>query len=168
MIVVADTSPFIALTNINQVELLPKLFGAVLVPPQVLNELGGALASPQLRAFSTTPPSWLRVQSPSQLIAGLSLHAGEIAAISLAVEVRADLLLIDERDGRLAAERNHLAVAGTIGVLERAASERLVNLREVFDALKQTDFWIPHAFLDARLQAFEARQREQRSRDRGH
>lgn len=167
MIVVADTSPFIALTNIDQVELLPKLFGTILVPPQVLNELSGALASPQVRTLSDTPPGWLKIQSPSRLIPGLSLHAGEVAAISLAVEVGANLLLIDERDGRLAAHRNQLAVAGTIGILERAAAERLVNLRAAFDRLKQTDFWIPHAFLDARLEAFEARQRDRRAREPG-
>ena len=168
MIVVADTSPLIALINIDQIELLPKLFGNVIVPPQVLSELGGARATQQVRAFSTNPPGWLKFQPPHQLIPGLLLHAGELAAISLAVEVHADLLLIDEHDGRLAAARNNLAVAGTIGVLERGAAERLIELRQVFDALKQTDFWIPHAFLDARLQAFELSERGRRSRDRGH
>ena len=38
-----------------------------------------------------------------------------------------------------------LLVAGTIGGLERAAAERLVDLREAFDRLRTTDFWVSSA-----------------------
>ena len=115
MIVVADTSPFIAPINIGQIELLTKLFESVLVPPQVLDELLGARASQRVRSFANTPPGWLRVQAAKCLLTGLALHAGELAAITLAVEVNANLVLIDERDGRLAAARNNFAVDLSIG-----------------------------------------------------
>jgi predicted nucleic acid-binding protein len=164
MIVVADTSPLIVLINIGQIDLLPKLFHSVLVPPEVVRELGGSRASPSVSQFAASPPAWLTIQAPHRLLPGLSLHPGEVAAISLAIEMRAELLLMDEKEGRLAATRNNLAVAGTVGVLEKAAAEKFVNLKEAFDALKRTDFWIPHAFLDARLQAFELKRT--RARDR--
>lgn len=155
MIVVADTSPLIVLINIGQIDLLPKLFHSVLVPPEVVSELRGSRASPSVSQFAASPPAWLKIQAPRRLVSGLSLHPGEVAAISLAIELRAELLLMDEKEGRLAATRNNLEVAGTVGVLEKAAAEKFINLKDAFDALKQTDFWIPHTFLDARLQAFE-------------
>jgi predicted nucleic acid-binding protein len=57
MIVVADTSPLIVLINIGQIDLLPKLFHSVLVPPEVVRELGGSRASPSVSQFAASPPA---------------------------------------------------------------------------------------------------------------
>ena len=79
------------------------------------------------------------------------LDAGEVAAINLALEIKADLLLIDESLGRKAAIARGIHVAGTIGILERAADQQLLDLKVAFESIKKTDFWISHELLDIRL-----------------
>jgi predicted nucleic acid-binding protein len=165
MIVVADTSPLVALVNVQHIDVLPRLFGAVLIPPAVLTELVAPPRPPAVRAFAGQPPVWLEVRSPARVEAIPGLHPGEAEALSLAAEVQADLVLLDEKEGRRIATERHLLVAGTIGVLERAAAERLLNLREAFDRLRATDFWVSPALLDARLAAFE--QGQARAREPG-
>src|SRR5262249_50788128 len=90
-------------------------------------------------------------------IAGL--HAGEAAAISLAREVLASRLIIDESRGRRAAVERSLQVIGTIGVLEAAAEMGLIELEQAFEQVKQTDFWLAPTFLDEPLARFRGRER---------
>ena len=148
MIVVADSSPLVVLTNLNEIEILPKLFGSVLIPPDVLAELAAPRRPAAVRVFAAGPPSWLVVQAPHSIENIPGLHPGERAAISLAAEVKADLLLMDEKDGRRAALQRHLRITGTVGVLERAAEENLLDLKTTFERLKATDFWIDAELLD--------------------
>ena len=82
------------------------------------------------------------------------MHPGEASAISLAPEIRADLLLIDEIFGRKAAASRGIPITGTIGIIEKAADQRLLDLKEAFAKIKQTDFWISHELLDARLKLY--------------
>lgn len=164
MIVVADTSPLIVLINIGHINLLPRLFHTVFVPPEVMGELAGARASQSVRQFAESPPDWLKTKAPKWILPGLSLHPGEAAAISLAIETKAELLLIDEKEGRLVATRNNLQVAGTVGILEKAAAQNMLDLKAAFDSLKRTDFWISHELLDDRLRAFELYRHRARER----
>jgi predicted nucleic acid-binding protein len=79
------------------------------------------------------------------------LHPGESEALSLALELHADLVLVDERKAYREAIARNLNAIGTIRVLERAAAEGLLDLADAFDRVKQTDFWISPQFLDERL-----------------
>ena len=83
------------------------------------------------------------------------MHPGETEALSLAIELHADLILIDERRAYREAVARKLNAVGTVGVLERAAAEKLLDLNDAFDRLKQTDFWISHKLLDERLRLFQ-------------
>jgi predicted nucleic acid-binding protein len=89
------------------------------------------------------------------------LHAGERAAISLARECGAGLLIIDETKGREAARGRGLLVTGTIGIFEVAAERRIVQLEDEFDRLKVVGFWVSPKLLDARLTLFRERKRSQ-------
>lgn len=95
MIVVSDTSPLTALLTVGHAELLPKLFGAVVIPPAVAAEL---------RRSHAQLPDWLEVRALSAsnqaAIYARSVDRGEAEAIALAQELQADRLLIDERKGR--------------------------------------------------------------------
>ncbi len=155
MIVVADSSPLVALVNIDAIEILPQLFGTVLIPPAVHAELLDARRPPAVRRLAAQLPGWLDVRTPTRREAWSGLHAGEAEALSLAVEVGAELLLMDEKAGRRIATERHFLVAGTVGVLERAAAQNLLDLGEAFERLKQTDFWVTPALLDNRLKVFE-------------
>ena len=151
MIVVADSSPLIVLVNIGHVQILPTLFREVFIPPQIAAELADPKRPQVVQDFVNAKPPWLRIQAPANVEQIPELHEGECAAISLATELKADLLLIDERHGRSEAQARHLQITGTIGILERAAELDLIELAEAFERIKQTDFWISPKLLDAEL-----------------
>jgi hypothetical protein len=79
------------------------------------------------------------------------LDAGEAAAIALALELKADLLLMDDREGAVAARRSGFVVTGTLGALALAAERGLLNLSEAFDRLKSTNFRCPQGIMDQLL-----------------
>jgi hypothetical protein len=68
------------------------------------------------------------------------LDLGEREAIALAETLRADAILIDERDGRRVAEQRHLTVIGTLQILDTAAENGLIDLPTVLDQLQSTTF----------------------------
>lgn len=72
-------------------------------------------------------PWWLTVQEPADVEFIPGLHAGETHAIALGLEVKADLLLIDERPGTQAARERRLRPMGLLGVLDRAAEHHLIQ-----------------------------------------
>lgn len=155
MIVIADSSPLIALTNIGLVQILPSLFETVTIPPQVAGELAHSRRLPAVRDLIQNKPTWLDVRTPSSDEPIPLLQPAEVAAIHLATELNADLLLMDEIRGRKAALERRLKITGTIGVLEFAASRKLLDLKDAFDRLKQTDFWISHKLLEERLRLLQ-------------
>ena len=158
MIVVADSSPLIVLVNIGHIQILPALFREVVIPPQIAAELTDAKRPQAVQDFMREQPVWLRVQAPVSVELIPELHEGERAAISLASELQADLLLIDESDGRSAALARHLQITGTIGVLQRAAEQDLLDLAEAFARINQTDFWISPKLLDAELERYRGQE----------
>jgi len=119
---------------------LPDLYGAIMIPPQVLQELQSQEGEEPVRRWAVAPPAWLVVREPVHLDTTLPIDVGEAAAISLAKEVNADRLLIDDRDGRRIAESLGLKVAGTLAVLRDAALQRRIDLGSVFERLRQTTF----------------------------
>jgi predicted nucleic acid-binding protein len=129
MIVVADTSPLNYLVQIDSDQLLHSLYGRVLVPPAVVQELGHSGAPASVQAWALHLPSWIDVSKassqPDQALAALDL--GEREAIQLALERHADLLLIDERKGRLEAHRRGLSTTGTLGVLAAGGELGLID-----------------------------------------
>jgi predicted nucleic acid-binding protein len=157
MVVIADSSPLIALTNIDCTEVLPKLFREIVIPPAVATELALPPRPKPVRDFIARPPSWLKMVKPSSLLPIPQLHPGEIEALSLALELHADLVLIDERKAYREALARKLNAVGTVRVLERAAEENLIDLSVAFNNLKKTDFWISTQLLDERLRLFSNR-----------
>jgi hypothetical protein len=64
MIIIADTSPINYLVCIEEIDLLPALFGHVIIPPSVCNELKDAGAPETVRGWIARPPAWLRACKP--------------------------------------------------------------------------------------------------------
>lgn len=154
MIVVADSSPFVALVAIGHVELLPSMYGRVIIPPEVAAELASPKRPRAVQAFIAMPSAWLEIRTPSVVERIPGLDVGECAAISLARELQADRVIIDEAVGRRAAVERNVPVIGTIGVLVAAAQRDLIDLEHAFNKVKQTDFWVSHKFLDEQLARF--------------
>jgi hypothetical protein len=123
VIVVSDTSPVLSLARIGRLELLHELYQQVLIPSAVYDELrAGSPRPPGHIDFDSLP--WLIVAAANdrrrvdELRADLDL--GEAEAIVLAIERRADLLLVDERRGRRSAGASGLMVTGLLGVVAAA------------------------------------------------
>lgn len=143
MIVVADTSPLNYLILIDQINVLPLLFGTLQIPQAVADELADEGAAQSVRDWIAKPPLWLQITQVSYArIERVSarLDWGERAAIALAQQLGADLLLIDERMGRQVAAEENVPVAGLLAVLAEAVHLEWVAPAEVIAALRQTTF----------------------------
>lgn len=144
MIVVADTTPLNYLVLVEQADLLPRLFGRVVIPPAVFEELQDPRTPDPVRSWLADAPSWLHVQRlrsrpPSALD---YLDAGEREAIALAEELEADHILLDESDARQEAARRKLPYIGTLGILRRAAQLDLIDLPATLAKLQETTFHV--------------------------
>jgi predicted nucleic acid-binding protein len=159
-LIVSDNSPLNLLIRLGEAHVLPKMFASVVVPPAVVVEMNHLKTPQVVRDFISAPPSWLVVRTPQKLLTLPDLHAGEIAAISLAVELQATLM-IDERRGRDVALAQGLEIVGVIGVLEEAANEGLIpDLEAVYAKIQNLRFHLSAAILNeslARHLAFKAK-----------
>lgn len=152
MIVVADTGPINYLILIGEIEVLPILYGAVIIPPIVREELARNRAPEIVRRWINSQPIWLEVRQPAiapdaELIAS-ELDEGELDAILLAQELGASELILDDMDGRKEAARRHMHAIGTLGVLRLAAKRRLLNLQTALTLLRATNFYIDQKLFD--------------------
>jgi predicted nucleic acid-binding protein len=159
VLVVADAGPPHYLVLIGVIDLLPKLFGRVLLPDLVRDELRHARTPEPVRRWMVDLPAWIDVADTATLDAlPLSgIGAGERAAIALALSQRADLVLMDDRQGVIAASAAGLQVIGTLGVLDRAALRGLVDLPAAIARLRWTNFRARPEFLDALLAQHEVK-----------
>ncbi len=148
MTVVSDSSPLIALALIDHIELLRILYGRVHIASATRSEVvekgkgraGAALIS---------KADWIVVNQVSRKILSslrthpAGLHRGEIEAIGLALQLDADLLLVDERQARKFANKKGIRVFGTLGVLKLAHQRGLVaDLRLALHELRANGFYV--------------------------
>ena len=113
----------------------------------MLAELNHPLAPTAVRYWAGNAPPWVEILTPrSSLILG-QLDLGESEAIALAVEVHADVLLIDEQAGRQEALRRGLRVAGTLSILDEADQAGLVNFDDAVAELQKTSFRVSQTVL---------------------
>jgi predicted nucleic acid-binding protein len=153
MLVIADTSPLHYLVLIEQTAILPTLFDHILVPPAVAEELQRPRTPAAVRAWIESPPAWLAIRSPREptVSTTLRLGAGEREALSLAQELHADLVLLDDLEARVEAERCGLAVMGTLRVLELGAERGLLNFPAAIARLAATSFHLPSQLVEDML-----------------
>ena len=141
-VVVADTGPPHYLLLVEQIGLLPELFGRVTVPTSVHAELLHPGAPALVRRWAASPSAWLTVapaSAPDDPVFG-RLDDGEAAAIALALDTGADLVLMDDCAGVAIAREKGLTVIGTIGILDLAAGRDLIDIAAVVARLKSTNF----------------------------
>ena len=146
--VVSNTGPLIALAQIGPFDLLRRLFGRIIVPPAVRAEVqdDGSVAA-------LTAADWISVQPPHDTLAVQllreELDAGESAAIILAKELGADLVLMDERAATRKARTLDLRIIGTLGVLllgKRTA--HLSTVKPLLDSLRENSFRMSDSVYD--------------------
>ncbi len=146
MIVVSNASPLIGLALIDQLEVLPALYERIYIADATRLE---AIEKGRQRpgAVELARADWLVALTVSRrALAALrpypsGLHAGEIETIALALQQRADIVLMDERLARKFAQSKGLQVLGTLGVLKQAHTRGLLpDLRGALDSLRACGF----------------------------
>ena len=132
MIIVSDTSPLSNLAVIGQISLLPKIYSRIIIPKTVAEELVNAGNSfPQIQ--SVVSLNWIEIREVKQsemmrtLLDNSLLDAGEAEAIILALELKAEELLIDERIGRYEASQLGIPITGLLGILLVAKRRNLIS-----------------------------------------
>ena len=155
---ISNTSPLLNLAIIGQLDLLREQFGEVTIPVAVLQELRVDEALPGSSALrQALEDGWIRVQQVEDRdlvhLLQRALDDGEAEAIALAAQTKAAWLLLDERDGRLAAKTLGLHVTGVLGILLRAQRDGDVpSLRKVMEKLQaQAGFHIASALFEELL-----------------
>jgi predicted nucleic acid-binding protein len=155
MRVVADTGPLNYLVQIEAIDVLPALFGRIIVPAAVCDELAHPRAPAVVRDWAARVPPWLEIRPnparSSDTAVPSSLDEGERAVIALAAGIGADLILMDDRDGVAFARTQGFAVIGTLGILDLAARRGLINLVQAFTRLRATTFHYRQGLLNALL-----------------
>ncbi|MEM7049238.1 MAG: DUF3368 domain-containing protein [Acidobacteriota bacterium] len=139
LVVVVNATPIISLAVLDRLDLLRDLYGAVLVPSAVHQEilLGGAARAGVSQLDAAPWIEVVRLEDPRRADLLSDLDRGEAEVIALAQERDADLVVIDERLGRRHALRLGLSLTGTLGILLKAKQQKLLpNLRSELDALQ--------------------------------
>ena len=161
MIVVSDTSPITNLAAIAQLDLLQQLYTSLIIPTAVYNEMV-EVDKVVPGAVEVQTLSWIQTQAvaDAQRVTDLqtsqeNIDLGEAEAIILAVELKADLLLMDERRGRALATSYGLSVTGLLGVLLQAKRNGLIStVKPLMDQLiEQVDFRVSSQLYTTILQS---------------
>jgi len=147
MTVVSNTSPITNLAAIGQFDLLRMLYSRINIAQGVWEELN-AMGKSWPGSQEVASSEWICLHSVKNhfLVRALrrDLDRGEAESIVLALELGADMILLDEKEGRHTAQRMKLKPVGVIGVLLEAKKKGMLNcIRPYLDSLRHiAGFWI--------------------------
>ena len=140
LVVVVNATPLIALSLVGRLDLLHALYGRIVIPPAVRQEvLDGKARAPGVEEVGSA--DWIMtrpLQCPAQARLIPDLDLGETEVLALALELNADLVIMDERLGRRHARRLGLPMTGTLGVLTKAKRKGLIPVIRPLIAGMQT------------------------------
>ena len=143
MIVVSNSTPLIHLSAMGNLDLLPQLFGEIVIAEEVYEEVVLKGAN-QPAASEVQSARWIQCRTINNRLACTilqnSLGAGESATIVLAIELAADLTILDDRSARIQAQARSIKITGTLGILLMAAERDLVDFQQALDDLLATGF----------------------------
>lgn len=131
--IISDTSCFIVLTNIAELNLLQKIYGQVTTTIEVANE------------YKQPLPSWVQIKAVTdkyrQKILETQLDKGEASAIALALEIPDSSLILDDYKARKIAEQLALKITGTLGIIIKAKLLGIVpSIKPYLEKIRKTDF----------------------------
>ena len=153
--VIVNSTPLIVLAHIGNLDLLRQIYGEIVIPQAVYDEVTqkNDVASSALKSAL----SWIKVISINDTdkyaMYKAKLHAGEVEVMILAQEEpRADLVIIDDNTAKKTAKYLRLSVTGTIGVLLKAKSEGYIDaVAPLIDKIKDNGFYISDNIVDIAL-----------------
>jgi predicted nucleic acid-binding protein len=144
-LVVSNTSPLLYLHLAGCLDVLPRLYGSIALPPAVEAELNeGLKAGIDVPGLMNYP--WIQIKplkSPALIPAIVDLGAGEAEVIALGLENRGSLLIMDDRLARRVAALNHLTYTGTLGVLVKAKQAGyLSSINPAIKRMRAAGLWL--------------------------
>lgn len=154
MIVVSNTSPITNLAAVGRLDLLQQLYGKVLIPQAVCDEMW--IGQPGAKEIQSL--SWIEIKQvinrPLVNALSLELNKGEAEVIALGIELGVDLLLLDERKGRVLASRLGLKFIGLLGLLLEAKHKRFIPIVKpvLDDLIIKAGFWVSNQLYTCILQ----------------
>ena len=157
MIVVSNTTPILSLFKIERLGLLESLFGHVTIPMAVYNEIAVLGKGKDGHDLLDAAP-YIHVKEIQNTMAARLLQSqldyGEAETIVLAVELAADIIVLDEKKARKITQANSQRVIGTIGILRLALSKGLISdMKAHLDALIASGIWIDKKLYQTVLQS---------------
>ena len=131
--IVSDTSCFIILTNIGELELLQKVYGTIITTNDIAVEFGEPL------------PEWIEIvivrDESRQKLLELQIDKGESSAIALALEIPDCTVILDDYKARKIAARLNIHCTGTIGVIIKAKLQGIIpSIKPLLQRIQQTNF----------------------------
>ena len=143
--IISDTSCFIILSKINELDLLQKLYGEIVTTADIAEEFGETL------------PSWVLIENVvdkrCQRILEMQIDRGESSAIALALEIKYSTLVLDDFKARRIAHNLGLSYTGTIGIIIRAKLNGVIpSIKPILEKIKETNFRIT---IDIEMQALK-------------
>lgn len=140
MVVISDTSCISNLYQIGHIRLLTLLFKKIILPTKVVEELHAFHNEDFLTEIEQSGISSMPVRNMSLVeeVIKTGIHYGEAEAIALSIELEADILLIDEKEGKKVAQQYGLRTLGILGVILLAKNEKLIpSAKQLFDRLRE-------------------------------
>lgn len=134
-VVISDTSSLIILSNINELDILNKVYGKIMTTKEVALEFGEKL------------PEWVEIltarDTHKQKLLEMQVDLGEASAIALAMEFDDSLIVLDDLKARKIADYLGLKVVGTIGVILKAKQLGLISaIKPLLAKITATSFRI--------------------------
>ena len=150
--VVVNTTPLIALSHVGHLDILKKLYGEIIIPEAVYNELSVKAESICKKAVESSL-DWIRVVKIQNQMAKTmyktQLHDGEVEVMILAKEVVADVVIIDDANAKKHAKYLGLPVTGTVGVLIKAKQEGYINeLRSILQRMVESGIYLSQSLIE--------------------
>lgn len=132
-LIIADTSCLILLDNLDELEILYKLYREIHITSVIAEEYGSEI------------PKWIKVLNPEngeyQKILATNVDPGEASAIALGLEMQPCTLILDDNKARTLAKQLGLRFTGTMGVLLEAKQQGLIlSMNEVLEKIRTTNF----------------------------
>ena len=131
--IISDTSCFIVLANIDELDLLQKVYGKIITTIEIATEYGKPL------------PDWVEIgkvnDNYKQQLLEMQVDKGEASALALALETPDSTVILDDYRARKVAEKLKINYTGTIGVIIRAKINGILpSIKPLLAKIKQTDF----------------------------
>ena len=158
MKVVCNMSPLILFAKIRRLGLLIQLYDELIIPASVLDEVCAKPGREEKQIQALLRSRKFRMQKATMRTSGglpPDLGVGEQEAIALALETKADLVVLGNWQGRRVARERGLSITGTVGVLVEARKRGVIpSVRRELDRLVEAGMWIGEAFYHRILQEF--------------